>query len=236
MLDIVLENGTVVSKIVWNNLTIVEGRPNTNFSLRLTNNSYKRRLFVPTIDGLSVIDGKSASRKSSGYVLNAHETLDIPGWLINSETCAKFKFGSTKKGKNYVEQLKEMGLEVDPKNQGIIGLVIFEEKHEKTLFRGGYIHSAQPPAYSLVNDLVCSSTCSTTPFSDSSLGTQFGEDTTYHTTATKFERGKIYEEVIIEYDTFDGWIKRGVSENLLRPNKNLKKAFPKDDYCVRPRS
>jgi len=97
----------------------IEGRKGTEFVLRLENRSGKRVLAVPTIDGLSVMDGKEASFDSNGYVLNPWQHLDIPGWRLDNDKVASFRFNKT--GKSYASQSGTPG------NIGIIGCAFFEE-------------------------------------------------------------------------------------------------------------
>ena len=105
----------------------IEGRKGTEFVLRLENRSNKRILAVPTIDGLSVMDGKEASFDSNGYVLGPYQHLDIPGWRLDNDKVASFRFNKT--GKSYAAQSGTPG------NIGIIGCAFFEEKVPQVILR-----------------------------------------------------------------------------------------------------
>lgn len=109
--------------------TYVEGREGSNFSLRLYNGNPFRVLAIPSVDGLSVLDGEEAGEHSSGYILDARQTLDIPGWMVDSSTAAKFFFAGMKAGgdQSYVAQVGK-----DTSNKGVIGLMVFREKNQYT--------------------------------------------------------------------------------------------------------
>jgi hypothetical protein len=112
-------HGRVVKEYRHDEEVWVEGRKGTEFVLRLENRSNKRILAVPTIDGLSVMDGKEASFDSNGYVLGPYQHLDIPGWRLDNDKVASFRFNKT--GKSYAEKTGKGG------NVGIIGCAFFEE-------------------------------------------------------------------------------------------------------------
>lgn len=101
--------------------TYIEGRKDSEYELVITNRNAFRVLAVPSVDGLSVLDGKVASIDSNGYVLSPYETISIPGWTLNKSEVAKFKFGSTKDSYSSAIGKGEA-------NIGVIGLVIWKEK------------------------------------------------------------------------------------------------------------
>ena len=111
--------------------TFIEGRKGSEYELYFKNNSYKRVLVLFSVDGLSVMDGKTASDKSKGYIVEAYKDLTVPGWTINSNKVAKFQFQPQNDHSNttYVELLQEEGFKVDITNQGILGCMVFEEKY-----------------------------------------------------------------------------------------------------------
>ena len=100
--------------------TFVEGKKGTTFSLRIRNNSGERILAIPAIDGLSVMNGETASYNSSGYVIKPHSSLTIDGWRTSDAEVAQFYF--SKAGQSYAAKIDNDG------NVGVIGLVIFKEK------------------------------------------------------------------------------------------------------------
>ena len=98
----------------------IEGRKGSPFEIRIRNDNYSRVLVVPSVDGLSVMDGKVADSGSNGYIVNGFSSLTIPGWRLNNDDVAEFFFQDLKGG--YAEQTGQGG------NQGVLGLMVFNEK------------------------------------------------------------------------------------------------------------
>jgi hypothetical protein len=114
----------------------IEGRPGSEFSIRLKNHNPYRVLVMLAVDGLSVLDGKAAGAKSPGYVLEANDSLDVPGWVVDGSTAAKFFFAAQEKGYSAA-----VGQGVE--NTGVIAVQAFREKNARvdlanrgTSFRG----------------------------------------------------------------------------------------------------
>ncbi len=123
----VLVNGKPVTEVVWRGMTYVEGRKKSNYELFFHNNSSQKVLVVPSVDGLSVIDGETAGKFSSGYVLEPWTHLTVPGWTINGREVAEFIFHAQgayhSDEQTYAEEMGE-----DPDNQGVIGFMVFRQK------------------------------------------------------------------------------------------------------------
>ena len=115
----VLVHGKSVVKYAHEGRVYIEGRPKTDFTLLVRNNSGSRVLAVMTVDGLSVMDGKKGSLDGNGYVINPWQTIKIPGWRLDNDDVAKFTFGSI--GKSYAAKKGEK------RDVGVIGCAIFEE-------------------------------------------------------------------------------------------------------------
>lgn len=116
----VLVNGKPVDEYLHDSKTFLEGKEGTEFSLRLRNRTGRRALFVPTIDGLSVMDGKEASFDSQGYIVNAYSSETIDGWRTSDDKVAKFFFAAVKE--SYAVKTGKGD------NVGVIGCAVFEEK------------------------------------------------------------------------------------------------------------
>jgi hypothetical protein len=101
----------------------VEGRKGKDFTLRLINNSNNVVLAVPTVDGLSIMDGEPGSYDSGGYVMGPQEHMDIPGWRRDDDKVAKFFF--SKEGQAYAAKMEQ-----DLRNLGVIGVAFFREKEK----------------------------------------------------------------------------------------------------------
>jgi hypothetical protein len=108
--------------------TYIEGRRGSNFTLKFRNKSSERVLVVLSVDGLSVMDGKPASDKAGGYICDSYSDIEIPGWKIDSNKIAQFQFQpqGDRSSPTYVEELASEGFDVDPQNQGVIGVMVFK--------------------------------------------------------------------------------------------------------------
>lgn len=116
----ILVNGKSLKEYLHEGKTFVEGREGTRFSLRFCNNSSKRKLFVPSIDGLSVMNGEKASFESNGYIVRPHSAITIDGWRVSDKEVNEFFFSEPKEA--YATKTK------NGENLGVIGCVVFDEK------------------------------------------------------------------------------------------------------------
>ncbi len=132
----VIVHGSSAKEYYHNGSYYIEGKEDTRFSLRMRNNSNHRVLFVPTVDGLSIMNGKEASFKSSGYIVGAYDSLTISGWRTSDNNVAEFFFATPKK--SYASKMGRGG------NMGVIGCAVFKEKRPvevvtKTIIEKEYI-------------------------------------------------------------------------------------------------
>lgn len=118
----VLVNGKPLKEYMHEGKVHVEGRKGTSFSLRLRNNSSERKLFVPSIDGLSVMNGEEASHNSSGYIIRPWSSITIDGWRVSDEQVAEFYFSAP--NESYRKQMERGN------NLGVIGVLVFSEKQK----------------------------------------------------------------------------------------------------------
>jgi len=102
----------------------VEGRKGSEYTLHIHNRYSLRVLAVLSVDGLSIMDGKLATPESRGYILGPYASMEIPGWSLNEEVVAKFKFGD--KEKSYAA----LGETQDTSNSGTIGMLVYAEKNK----------------------------------------------------------------------------------------------------------
>lgn len=103
----------------------IEGKKGGKFSLRMKNNSSERALFIPTVDGLSIMNGKEASYKSRGYIVDAYDSTTITGWRTSDDKVAEFFFAAP--GESYATKVKKDG------NIGVIGCAVFKEKEKEKI-------------------------------------------------------------------------------------------------------
>jgi hypothetical protein len=121
-LQILIRN-TPATEYIHNKDTFIEGREGSEFTIRLKNPYIANRVkAVISVDGLSVLDGKPASDKSTGYILENNQSLDIKGWRINDSEVRKFVFSSIKG--SYSAKTSN-----DTNNVGVIAVKYFLEKY-----------------------------------------------------------------------------------------------------------
>ncbi len=80
-----------------------------------------------------------ASEESSGYLVNANETVRIPGWKLNNQEVAMFEFAGKKE--SYATQSTGSSA-----NTGVIGMMAFKEEGH-SVFRSFNNASTLPTAF-----------------------------------------------------------------------------------------
>jgi len=148
----VLVNGKPVTEVVHNGQTYLEGRKKTNYELQFRNNSAQQVLVVPSVDGLSVIDGQSAGKQSPGYVIDPWDSVIVPGWTVNGREAAEFIFHAQSAywsdEQTYAEEVGQ-----DASNQGAIGFMVFRRKPLpiRKSFSSGQMKSSHKPMFDMGN-------------------------------------------------------------------------------------
>ena len=79
-----------------NNSSWIEGREGNSYTIDIRNNTYNRVLFVISVDGLDIIEGKPAGLNSQGYIVNANSVCSIPGWKLTNTAAAEFFFSRSR--------------------------------------------------------------------------------------------------------------------------------------------
>ena len=124
----ILVNGRTVKQYQHGAATYIEARAGTEYSIKIKNDTYCRKLAVITVDGLNVITGNpQPDGVGQGYILPARDSLDIKGFRKDSDSVGAFKF--CKKSGSYCI---EKGLKG---NNGVIGVRLYEEKVQEILYR-----------------------------------------------------------------------------------------------------
>lgn len=130
--EVLVRGSTVATEVSHRGTTYIEGREGTDYTLRLTNNTWNRVLMIPSVDGLCVLDGKPAGVGSPGYIVPPRSHIDIPGWKVDSATAAKFVFAGRKpkrsKGTRKYEPTYAEQIGADMSHLGLIGAMVFREK------------------------------------------------------------------------------------------------------------
>ncbi len=209
--------------------TYIEGRMGSEYQLELVNDSFERVLMIPSVDGLSIIDGKPAGLDSSGYIVESRSTVKIPGWKLDSKQAAKFVFDNAKDS-----YTKKSGQGTN--NVGALGLLVFREEvkymlmnssHNMNSIRlGSPVRSTVAPvSNSNSGDWIttASAQCDSSP-----MGTGFGKETNFNTTEVEFKkRDPLHPDamVVLYYDSAKGLEKKGIILNYRTQPRP--RAFPK---------
>lgn len=216
-LNIKVKNNSIPS-YYHNGDYYVEGREGSEYTLEIVNNTYKRIMAIPSVDGLSIFDGKPATKESNGYIVDALSKIEVPGWTIDNSNVAKFVFSSVD---NSYSTYQSGG---NTSNNGVIGVKIYEELTSpitSAVFRGADMFFGN-------NIQLCAS--SSQGYSNS-VGTGFGEKSEFNVTEVSFNKGRHLEDIILYYDSLQGLKKRGIKIEPLVFNKPV--AFI-ETGCVPP--
>lgn len=214
----------------------IEGRKGSNFSLRFKNNTSEKVLAIPSVDGISTINGQPASNDSSGYVIRPWGQVTIPGWKLSNSEVASFVF--SEKEKSYAA----VGETADTTNVGCIGFIVYSEDAPEPVWRANaYTKSMRGFSTSTdvyygasymmnvsnasSNSLSASASASTTSLptepESHELGTGFGEAKEFNTTDVEFKRKQIEDTIVIYYDSKRNLEKMGIviKEDKINPTK-----------------
>jgi len=88
----VLVNGRKVKEYRHNGLTFIEAKDGTEFAIEVKNHQGGRVLAIVSVDGLDIIDGKPATAKSRGYIIDGYNSETLHGYRKNENQVANFKF------------------------------------------------------------------------------------------------------------------------------------------------
>lgn len=99
----------------------VVGSGGSAYSLVVKNRCRSQVEVVLSVDGLDVIDGKSASFSKRGYIIAPGDTLEVKGWRTGWDSVARFEFSDV--GGSYANQRHG-----NARNVGVVGLAVFGEK------------------------------------------------------------------------------------------------------------
>lgn len=103
----------------------IEGKKGSKFALKFNNHTYNRILIIPSIDGISIINGKKATNNSPGYIIESKGKYIMQGWRESYDNIAEFIF--KKKSKSLAEKSG-----IGDLNCGVIGCMVYSEKYYST--------------------------------------------------------------------------------------------------------
>ncbi len=114
------ESGNTLQGFASAGRTYVVGEAGRRYNLRITNQTAGRFEVVASVDGLDVIDGKTATPGKRGYILNPNSTLTIDGFRTSDESVAAFRFAAVRD--SYAARTG------DDRNVGVLGFAFFAER------------------------------------------------------------------------------------------------------------
>lgn len=120
----VLINDKPIKKYFFQGRWFLEARDGQEFSIRIKNNNSDRKLAIPSVDSLNVIDGKVNSE--AGYIIGSYSSYIIKGFRTSDNKVNAFKF--SRKHQSYAAKSEETN--GDTTNVGVIGIKIFHEYQE----------------------------------------------------------------------------------------------------------
>lgn len=223
-----------------NGQTFVEGRPGSEYEIELHNQTFGRVEAILSVDGLSIIDGQPAGTQSRGYLINARDSLRIPGWTLNNAAVAKFAFAAQQS--SYAAQSGQ-----DTRNVGVIGAMVFQERQaipvlNTATYNDWFLRSLpagvtlssnsmsnpslQSQAIYTQNMVSPQNMASASPeAAGGSLGTAFGSAQTFATKQVQFERAGLLATLLCYYDDRRGLRARGINLTRYTPQP-APQAFP----------
>lgn len=241
----VVINGKSAKEYFHKGQVYIEGREGTGFTIRVRNRDVCRKLFVPTIDGLSVLDGEEGSFKSGGYIVPARSTITIDGWRTSDEEVATFYFSSPEQ--SYRRKMKKGN------NLGVIGVAVFGEKPSYTYATASY-HTVFPyqqntpwqmpsPTWTMTsgssptgdaNIMLCSASTNTGSNFSQEIGTGWGDIKQSSVTTVNFDAENTPETILeIRYNTLEQLERAGINTKK-EPLYVTPQAFP-GQYCRPPK-
>lgn len=99
----------------------VVGRKGSTYSLVVKNLCHSALEVVLSVDGLDVMDGRPASFRKRGYIIQPGKTLAVKGFRTSESAVAAFKFSSVAGSYSNLRHGKT-------RNVGVIGMAVFTRK------------------------------------------------------------------------------------------------------------
>lgn len=251
----VLIKGRPVTEYPHLGQVFIEGRDGSQYEIEVKNHNPFRVEAILSVDGLSVTDGKDAGAHSTGYLLDAHGSIRVPGWKLNSEQVAAFAFAG--KRQSYAAQSTGSA-----RNTGVIGIMAFAEKrpvHQPVYraYQSPYTYTAPvfgtPVSLNMASlegtasmdwmdqeqerGIAISTSAAVTPAPvEQTLGTAFGKAKDFATSTVSFTRGDLASMMVLYYDDSKGLRQRGIV--LTKPSRQhlsqQPQAFPAMAGCTPP--
>lgn len=103
-----------------NGRALIVGQAGQRYNIVIQNQTGGRYEVVASVDGLDVIDGRTANLSKRGYILEPYSTLTIDGFRRSRSAVAAFRFGRV--SQSYAARTS------GDRNVGVIGTAFFAER------------------------------------------------------------------------------------------------------------
>lgn len=128
------QNGGKIKEYSFNDLSFIEAIKDSEFIIKIRNNSSRRALASISVDGRCAISGGEAKDSDEGYVVSAYSQIEIKGFRISDNEVAAFKF--TDGVKSYCSELERQEGKIKDgevaANNGVIGVRVTWEREKPT--------------------------------------------------------------------------------------------------------
>ena len=114
------QSGRMLPGLIVGDRWFVVGEEGRRYSIVVRNRSDFRLEIVLSVDGLDAIDGRPASFRKRGYIVNPHRKLVVEGFRQSTEEVAAFRFGPVRE--SYAAEKYH-----NTRNVGVIGIALFNE-------------------------------------------------------------------------------------------------------------
>lgn len=126
----ILVNGKPVRQYAHNSRVFIESKHWTEYTIRIKNNHWLRRLVIVSVDGINVLDGQAGGGSKNGYVINGYSSLEVKGFRTSNEVVHPFQFN--RKDRSYAANSDATG--GDTTNCGVIGVEVYAEYEKPVMY------------------------------------------------------------------------------------------------------
>ncbi|MBA3963678.1 MAG: hypothetical protein H0X40_17510 [Chthoniobacterales bacterium] len=112
------QSGRFLPGLIVGDRWFVVGEEGRRYAIVVKNRADLRLEIVLSVDGLDVLDGRPASVRKRGYVVEPHRTLTVDGFRQSAENVAAFRFSPVRE--SYAQEKYR-----NARNVGVIGVAIF---------------------------------------------------------------------------------------------------------------
>jgi hypothetical protein len=214
-------SGVVLNEHTLRSRRYVAGEPGREFELRLRNRTGGRLLAVTSVDGINVVDGRTASPDQAGYVLGPWQSVTIDGWRKSLDEVAAFYFTALQD--SYAARTGR------PRDVGVIGVAVFRERERAPqLAPAERRESCSDCAGDAAQPSSPSRASAEASMRSDRLGTGHGRRLDSQVEQVDFERASATPDTVLRvfYDSRRNLLARGVIPQPRREARRLPEPFP----------